>query len=74
MDLEGCLVITHVAENSPAWQEGLRPKMFISHVAGDRVRTRDDFYAAVARLAGPVQLRLTLPVDQRPMRTIGPGT
>ncbi len=28
--------ITEVEENSPAWNEGLRAEMTISHVGGDR--------------------------------------
>ncbi|HEX3726775.1 MAG TPA: trypsin-like peptidase domain-containing protein [Pirellulales bacterium] len=72
LDLQGSVVITEVEENSPAWQEGLRPNMMISHVGSKRVTTPKAFQEAVAGQVGPVKLRLTLPANDQPVRTILP--
>ena len=64
--------ITEVEENSPAWKEGLRPDMMISHVGNKRVATPKEFQEAVANQAGPVKIRLTVPANDRPVRTIEP--
>ena len=55
---EGCVVVTSVDENSPAWREGLRSEKIISHVDGVRVSSPKEFHAAVAGKTGPVTLRL----------------
>ncbi len=73
IDPEGCILITQVDEQSPAWRKGLRPKMFISHVENRRVTDPSEFLQAVAGRQGDVRLRLTLPPDKEPVRTIGPG-
>jgi S1-C subfamily serine protease len=72
IDPQGSVLITEVDENSPAWNEGLRPAMMISHVGSQRVTTPREFRQAVADKAGPVQLRLSPPPDDRPVRTIPP--
>jgi len=72
VDPQGSVVVTDVVEDSPAWKEGLRPNMFISHVEGDRVRRPDEFRRAVTGHDGPVRLRLTLPDEQHPERRIPP--
>ena len=59
-------------QDSVAWKEGLRPDMMISHVGNKRVATPKDFQEAVANKSGPVKFRLTLPADDRPVRTIEP--
>ena len=65
------VVVSEVAENSPAWRAGMRPKMFISQVEGAAVHTPKEFQAAVARQSGPVALRLALE-DEDAVRTIPP--
>jgi len=70
VDVDGCVVVTSVEPDSPAWKEGLRENMFISHVNGARVTTPQALFAAVSGKEGPVSLQLTLPPDQRPLRTI----
>ncbi len=55
---EGCVIVSAVDEDSPAWREGLRPEKVISHVDGVRVSSPKEFYAAVAGKTGPVSLRL----------------
>jgi S1-C subfamily serine protease len=72
IDPQGSVIITEVDQNSPAWNEGLRPSMMISHVDNQRVATPKEFRAAVADKTGPVQLRLSPPTDDRPVRTIPP--
>ncbi len=73
VDPQGSVLVTEVEENSPAWKEGLRPDMMISHVGSRRVTTPKDFQEAVADQEGPVKLRLTLPPGERPVRTIDPN-
>lgn len=70
VDFDGCVVITNVEQDSPAWKEGLRENMFISQVGNLKVATPKEFYAAVNGRPGPVTVQLTLPPDQRPSRTI----
>ncbi len=65
------VVVSEVAENSPAWRAGMRPKMFISQVEGAAVRTPKEFQAAVAQRSGPVALHLALE-DEDAVRTIPP--
>jgi serine protease Do len=73
-DLGGSVLITEVEENSPAWQEGLRPNMMISHVGGRTVTTPRAFHEAVQGQEGPVKLRLSLPPNEQPLRAIPPAT
>jgi len=72
IDPQGAVWITQVEENSAAWKEGLRPDMMISHVGSKRVATPKDFQEAVANQTGPIKIRLTLPPNDRPVRTIEP--
>jgi serine protease Do len=58
VDPQGSVLVTGVDENSPAWNEGLRPEMLISHVAGTRVATPRQFLDQVAGKDGPVKLRV----------------
>ena len=74
IDREGCILITQVDEPSPAWRQGLRPKMFISHVENRRVTDPTEFLKAVAGRQGDVRLKLTLPSDQESVRTIPPDS
>ncbi len=67
------VLISEVEENSPAWHQGLRPNMMISHVAGNPVGKPKQFREAVAGKSGPVRLRLSLgPGGDRSERTIPP--
>ncbi len=72
IDPQGSVLIIEVDENSPAWNEGLRPSMMISHVGNKRVATPKEFREAIADKTGPVQLRLSPAPDDRPVRTIPP--
>ena len=58
IDPQGSVLITEVVENSPAWNEGLRADMMISHVAGNRVATPRQFLDQVTGEDGPVKLRI----------------
>ena len=72
VDPQGSVVITEVDEHSPAWREGLRPDMMISHVGGNRVATPKQFLDQVAGKSGPVKLRLNLHTGERPERVVPP--
>jgi S1-C subfamily serine protease len=72
IDPKGSVLITEVDPESPAWKEGLRPDMMVSHVGAQRVTTPGEFREAVSNQTGPVQLRLNLPETDRPERTIPP--
>jgi serine protease Do len=69
---EDAVIVTEVEKNSPAWESGIRPGMFISHVGSHAVRTPTQFRSQVAALSGPVRLRLT--EDENPVRTVRPGS
>jgi S1-C subfamily serine protease len=73
VDMDAAVLITEVEENSPAWAEGLRPNMMISHVGSKSVSTPKDFYQAIGGQDGPVRVRLALPADDNPVRTIPPA-
>ena len=70
---DAAVVVTEVAEKSPAWEAGLRRGMLIAQVGRAPVTTPKEFAAAVARNPGPVQLRLA-GERQNPLRTVGPGS
>jgi S1-C subfamily serine protease len=65
IDPEGCVRVSGVEQNSPAWTAGVRPGMFISHVGKRRVTTPDEFRSAVADSAGSLELRMTQPIQHR---------
>ena len=73
LDPQGAVLVTEVEENSPAWNEGLRPDMMISHVAGNRVATPKQFHQEVAGKNSPVKLRLNLSTGERAERVIPPA-
>jgi serine protease Do len=73
IDPQGSVLITEVEPDSPAWKEGLRADMMISHVDNRRVSTPKEFREAVANKGGPVQLRLSPSPDDRAVRTIPPA-
>jgi S1-C subfamily serine protease len=68
------VAIADVAKDSPAWQQGLRPEMFITHVDDTPVSTPKEFQAATSGKTGPVAVRLLLPPTGNPVRTIPPET
>jgi S1-C subfamily serine protease len=70
---EGCVVVSSVEENSPAWQEGLRAEKVITHVDGVRVSSPKEFHAAVAGKTGPVTLRLVSPDKDQAVLVIPPA-
>ena len=70
---DDAVIVTDVAEGSPAWAAGLRRGMLIAQVDHTAVRTPKEFTAAVAHVSGPVQLHLAGD-DKSPVRTVAPGT
>ena len=72
IDTQGSVWVTEVEEGSPAWQQGLRPGMMISHVAGNRVATPGQFFDQVSGKQGPVKLKLHAQAGEEPDRVIAP--
>ncbi len=72
IDPHGCVLVTEVQQDSPAWNAGLRPHMMITHVGGASVTTPKQFRDEVAGKNGPVRVRLSLLPSERPERTIPP--
>jgi serine protease Do len=69
-DPSGCVVIVEVKNDSPAWREGLRPKMCIATAGGQRVASPAEFANAVRSETGVVELRLVASSGEDPMRRI----
>lgn len=72
LDPDGCVLIADVERDSAAWNAGLRPGGFISHVAGQRVSKPQEFHLAVATRSGPVPVRITLLDAKSEVRQVGP--
>lgn len=60
---EDCVLVTEVERDSIAWQEGVRPGMFVTHVGGSRVTTPEEFRAATAKLGDRFDLDFTKPLS-----------
>jgi serine protease Do len=58
-DSEGCVLVSDVEPESIAWRAGVRPGMFISHVAGRRIHTPAEFHAAAREKGEEFDVRLT---------------
>jgi len=63
-DPEGCVLVVEVEPQSEAWQAGVRPGMFISHVGGTRVATPENFRAATKNVGEKFDIKLTQPIVQ----------
>ena len=59
LDARGCVAVTDVSTDSSAWAAGVRTGEFVSEVDGRRIRTPQEFFAAVADKPGLVTLTLT---------------
>jgi S1-C subfamily serine protease len=59
IDPDGCVLVSAVDASGPAWQSGVRPGMFVSHVGDVRVRTPREFYEAVKASDETLDLRFT---------------
>lgn len=62
LDPEGCVVVSDVERDSVAWNMGIRPYVYVSHVSDERVSTPAEFYAAVDNSAGKARLKFTKPL------------
>ena len=69
---EGCVIVSEINENSPAWREGLRAERAITQVDGVRVTSPKEFHAAVAGKTGPVTLRLIAAGDDHASLVVPP--
>jgi S1-C subfamily serine protease len=65
------VVVTEVADGSPAAAAGLRRGMLITHVDRTPVRKPKEFAQVAARERGPVQLRVAGD-EKNPTRIVGP--
>jgi serine protease Do len=70
LDPAGCVGIIDVTRDSTAWNAGLRPGDFVSHVGDTRVTTPREFYDAVAVDGGDVSLKLTAVERAKALRTV----
>jgi S1-C subfamily serine protease len=61
IDPKGCVAAIDVRPDSLAWQAGLRPSMFVSHVEQRRVDTPAAFLQAVGPYPAAVDLKVTGP-------------
>jgi serine protease Do len=64
LDQAGCVAVTEVEPDSPAWRAGVRPGMLISHVGTRRVTTPTEFRAAIEAAGEVWNLRFTEPTQQ----------
>jgi S1-C subfamily serine protease len=62
LDRDGCVLVAEVQPGSIAWDKGVRPGMFVSHVAGSRVTTPEEFREAVEKLGTRFDLQFTTPL------------
>ena len=69
--VDNAVIVTEVAEGSPAWAAGLRRDMLITHVGREPIRTPKEFAAAVAGNTGAVSIRVAGD-PQGVMRTVKP--
>jgi serine protease Do len=60
-DPEGCVLVVEVEPDSVAWRAGVRPGMFISHLAGKRVTSPAEFHSTVRNVGDEFDIRLTKP-------------
>ncbi|MGA2796157.1 MAG: trypsin-like peptidase domain-containing protein [Thermoguttaceae bacterium] len=65
------VIVTEVAENSPALKAGLQPGMVVTHVGRTAVNTPKEFKAAVENISGTVVLRIA-DDKKNPLRTVEP--
>jgi len=70
LDKDGCVGVVEVARDSAAWQAGLRPGDFVTHVADSRVTTPREFYESAAAHIGDVPLKLTAVDPTKAIRTV----
>ena len=65
------VAVVQVDADSPAWEAGIRPGTYITHVEGERVGTPADFRRAVANRRGAVRVTI-VGQDRRPTRIAVP--
>ena len=54
----GCVLITDVERDSPAWEAKLRPGMFISEIGGAKVASPKDYQTAILGKNGRIELKV----------------
>ena len=71
-NVDDAVIVTEVADNSPAAAAGLRRGMLITHVDRSPIHTPKEFAAAATRNTGDVELRITGDA-KNPIRTVKPA-
>jgi serine protease Do len=66
------VVVTEVAENSPAFSAGIQQGMIITHVGRTAINTPKEFHDAVDNATGHVSLRIA-DDKKNPVRAVEPG-
>lgn len=72
LDPDGCVAVIEVERTSLAWEAGLRPGMFVSHVGEDRVTNPEAFQAAVKKSREVAKLRVTQSVNGSTTVSVAP--
>jgi serine protease Do len=54
----GCVLITDVERDSPAWEAKLQPGMFVSEVGGRKIASPQEFHTAILGKNGPIEIRV----------------
>jgi serine protease Do len=72
LDPAGSVAVIEVERDSPAWNAGLRPGDFLSHVGKSRVATPREFYELVSKESSDVKLKLTAVEAAQADRTVAP--
>jgi S1-C subfamily serine protease len=62
-DEQGCVLVTEVEPDSIAWRAGVRPGMFVTHIANQRVTTPEEFRAAAHNLGDKLDVKFTTPLS-----------
>ncbi len=71
-DPDGCVVVTDVDPDSPAWKAGLRSGQFISHVSARRVATPEEFYRTAGLYRAAVRLQPSSQFDRTNVIVVQP--
>jgi serine protease Do len=71
----GCILITEVERDSPAWDAKLQPGMFVSEVGGRKVGSPQEFYTAILGKNGPIEIKVFTAEQLKPPepRTLKPS-
>jgi serine protease Do len=72
LPISGGLYVTEVAEDSPAWNAGLRSGVFITAMAGQPLTTAREFFALTGQHSGEVPLQILTATGATSVQTVSP--